>query len=312
MYASLRKRFRHRDFLSIADFTGEEIMGLLSFAAELKEAKKRGETHTFCAGKSLAMIFQKPSTRTRVSFEVAMFDLGGYALYLNAQDLQLGRGESIADTGRALSRYVDGCVIRTFRQEEVEELAEAATIPVINGLTSWEHPCQILADFLTILQSKGRLAGLKLAYVGDGNNICHSLLLGCPRVGMSIYVATPPQYAPHPAVVARAQEAAQGTEVVVTEDPVQAVKGADVVVTDVWVSMGQEEEAETKKKLFLPYQVNKELVSHAKPDFIFLHCLPAHRGEEVTAEVIDGPHSLVWEEAENRLHVQKALLALLL
>ncbi|MGO0123176.1 ornithine carbamoyltransferase [Desulfothermobacter acidiphilus] len=312
MYASLRKRFRRRDFLSMADFDREEIEGLLLFAAELKEAKKRGEAHTFCAGKSLAMIFQKPSTRTRVSFEVAMFDLGGYALYLNAHDLQLGRGESLEDTGRVLSRYVDGCVIRTYRQEELEEFAQVATVPVINGLTDWEHPCQILADFLTIWQSKGRLAGLKLAYVGDGNNICHSLLLGCPQVGISIHVATPARYAPHPLVVERAKKLAKDTEVEVGEDPVQAVKGADVVVTDVWVSMGQEDEAELKRTVFAPYQVNAALVAHARPDYIFLHCLPAHRGEEVAAEVIDGPHSLVWEEAENRLHAQKALLSLLL
>lgn len=312
MFASLRKRFHGRDFLSIGDVTGEEIRAMIDIARELKEARYRGDRHTLCEGKTLAMIFQKPSTRTRVSFEVAMYQLGGYALYLNAQDLQLGRGETIADTARVLSRYVDGIMIRTFSQEDVVALAEAATIPVVNGLTDWEHPCQILADLMTILEAKGRFEGLKVAWVGDGNNVCHSLLLAAPRVRMDIAVATPPGYEPHPEIVAAAKEAAAGSKVEVLNDPVEAVREADVVVTDVWASMGQEAEHTERVRIFRPYQVNASLLRHARPDCIFLHCLPAHRGEEVADEVIDGPASRVWDEAENRLHVQKALLALVL
>lgn len=312
MFASLRKRFHGRDFLSIGDVTGEEIRAMIDIARELKEARYRGDRHTLCEGKTLAMIFQKPSTRTRVSFEVAMYQLGGYALCLNAQDLQLGRGETIADTARVLSRYVDGIMIRTFSQEDVVALAEAATIPVVNGLTDWEHPCQILADLMTILEAKGRFEGLKVAWVGDGNNVCHSLLLAAPRVRMDIAVATPPGYEPHPEIVAAAKEAAAGSKVEVLNDPVEAVREADVVVTDVWASMGQEAEHAERVRIFRPYQVNASLLRHARPDCIFLHCLPAHRGEEVADEVIDGPASRVWDEAENRLHVQKALLALVL
>ncbi|MGQ9512797.1 ornithine carbamoyltransferase [Thermodesulfitimonas sp.] len=312
MFASLRKRFHGQDFLSISAVTGEEIKAIIDIARELKEARRRGDRHTLCEGKTLAMIFQKPSTRTRVSFEMAMYQLGGYALYLNAQDLQLGRGETIADTARVLSRYVDGIMIRTFSQGDVVALAEAATVPVINGLTDWEHPCQILADLMTILEAKGRFEGLKVAWVGDGNNVCHSLLLAAPRVRMDIAVATPPGYAPHPEIVAAAKEAAVGSKVEVLNDPVEAVREADVVVTDVWASMGQEAEHTKRVRIFQPYQVNASLLRHARPDCIFLHCLPAHRGEEVTDAVIDGPASRVWDEAENRLHVQKALLALVL
>lgn len=312
MYATLRKRFYQRDFLSVQDVSGEEIMAVIDFARELKVGVARGETHTFCSGKTLAMIFQKPSTRTRVSFEVAMYQLGGYALYLNAADLQLGRGETIADTARALSRYVNGIMIRTFDQKDVEVLAAEASVPVINGLTDREHPCQILADLMTVYEHKKRLEGLKLAWVGDGNNVCHSLLLACPNVGMDITVASPPGYEPDSDVVAAAREGAKRSKVEVTNDPVEAVRGADVVATDTWASMGQESERAERVRAFQAYQVNSSLVSHAKPDFIFLHCLPAHRGEEVSDEIIDGPASRVWDEAENRLHVQKAILALLL
>uniref|UniRef100_A0A7C2IF13 Ornithine carbamoyltransferase n=1 Tax=Ammonifex degensii TaxID=42838 RepID=A0A7C2IF13_9THEO len=312
MFASLRKRFHGRDFLSIGDVTGEEIKAIIQVAAEFKEGAKKGESHAFCEGKTLAMVFQKPSTRTRVSFEVAMYQLGGYALFLSALDLQLGRGETIADTARVLSRYVDAVMIRTFSQQDVEELAAAATVPVINGLTDWEHPCQVLADLMTVWEAKERFEGLRLAWVGDGNNVCHSLLLACPRVGMDIAVATPPGYAPHPEIVRAAKEVAEKTRVEVLTDPVEAVREADVVVTDVWASMGKEAEHAERVRVFQPYQVNSTLVGHARPDFIFLHCLPAHRGEEVTGEIIDGPQSRVWDEAENRLHVQKALLALLL
>lgn len=303
-----------RDLLSLHDFTPEEIKTILDLADELKAKQKGGEPHPYLRGKTLGMIFQKASTRTRVSFEVAMYQLGGYALFLSANDLQLGRGETIADTARVLSRYLDGIMIRTFAQADVIELARHADIPVINGLTDLLHPCQILADLQTIRERKGALAGLKLAYVGDGNNVCHSLLFGCAKTGMHISVASPEGYRPAEEIVslARADARQTGSRIEITGDPVEAVRGADIVVTDVWASMGQEKEAAARAKVFAPYQVNRELVRHAKPDFIFLHCLPAHRGEEVTDEIIDGPHSAVWDEAENRLHAQKAVLALLL
>lgn len=303
-----------RDFLSLHDFTPEEITTILEFSRELKEKQKRGEEHRCLEGKTLAMIFQKASTRTRVSFEVAMYQLGGYALYLNAADLQLGRGETVADTARVLSRYVDGIMIRTYSHAEVEELARWAEVPVINGLTDLLHPCQVLADLLTVLEKKGRLAGTKLAYVGDGNNVCHSLLFGCAKTGMDISVASPEGYGPKEKIVLLAREDARrtGSRIEILTDPAKAVEGADVVVTDVWTSMGQEKDKELRERVFGPYQVNKSLVARAKDDFIFLHCLPAHRGQEVTDEIIDGPHSAVWDEAENRLHTQKALLALLL
>ncbi len=303
-----------RDFLSILDLSAAEMEVVFDLARELKHKQKNGVAHPLCAGKTLAMIFQKPSTRTRVSFEVGMYQLGGQALYLNAADLQLGRGETVADTARVLSRFVDGIMIRTFKQSDVEELARFAAVPVINGLTDWEHPCQIMADLLTILEHKGRLAGLKLAYVGDGNNIAHSLLLGGTRMGMRVAVASPPGYAPNPELVDRAaaEAARSGGAVELTTDPAAAVRDADVVVTDTWASMGQEAEHEVRRVVFGPYQVNEALVRHARPDYIFMHCLPAHRGEEVVDAVMDGPNSVVWDEAENRLHVQKALLALLL
>lgn len=300
--------------LSLRDYSPEEIIQILDLADELKAAQKEGNHSSLLQGKTLGMIFQKPSTRTRVSFEVAMFQLGGHALYLSAADLQLGRGETISDTGKVLSRYLDGIMIRTFSQEDVEELAKSAEIPVINGLTDLLHPCQILADLQTVREHKGKLAGLKLAYVGDGNNICHSLLYGCTKTGMHISVASPEGYMPRREIVEEARLIAgeTGGSVIVTTDPLEAVQDADVVVTDVWASMGQESEQEERIKVFAPYQVNAGLVKRAKPDYIFMHCLPAHRGEEVTAEIIDGPHSVVFDEAENRLHAQKALLALLM
>jgi ornithine carbamoyltransferase len=303
-----------RDLLSLHDFTPEEVSAFLDLAAELKEKQKWSVPHPYLQGKTLGMIFQKSSTRTRVSFEVAMVQLGGYPMFLNANDLQLGRGESIADTARVLSRYLDGIMIRTFAQADVEELARYAGIPIINGLTDLLHPCQILADLQTIQEQKGRLAGLKLAYVGDGNNVCHSLLFGSAKVGMHISAASPQGYKPNEDIVRLAKEdaAATGSRIEILTDPVEAVRDADVVVTDVWTSMGQEAEQDERIKIFTPYQVNAELVAHARPDFIFLHCLPAHRGEEVTAEIIDGTASVVWDEAENRLHAQKAVLTLLL
>lgn len=303
-----------RDLLSLHDLTPEELAAVLDLAGELKEKQKRNIPHPLLAGKTLGMIFQKSSTRTRVSFEVAMYQLGGYALFLNANDLQLGRGETIADTARVLSRYLDGIMIRTYAQADVEQLARYADIPVINGLTDLTHPCQVLADLLTIKERKGKLAGLRLAYVGDGNNVCHSLLFGCAKVGMDISVASPEGYKPRQEIVSLAKEDAKqtGCRVEISTDPVKVVAGADVVVTDVWAGMGQEAEQAKRVAALLPYQINPALVSHAKPDYIFLHCLPAHRGEEVVDEIIDGPNSAAWDEAENRLHAQKAVLSMLL
>ncbi len=310
----VRKKFKGRDLLTLHDFTAEEVNFMLEEAARIKALQKAGIPHPYLRGKTLAMIFQKSSTRTRVSFEVAMVQLGGYALFLSPKDIQMGRGESIADTARVLSRFVDGIMIRTYAQGEVEELAEYAGVPVINGLTDLTHPCQILADLLTIKEHKGHLAGLKLAYVGDGNNIAHSLMFGCAKVGMNISIACPEGYRPNEKVVEQAMQdaLATGVKIEIVTDPVEAVTGADVVVTDVWTSMGQEAEYQERLKIFAPYQLNKELCAYAKEDYISLHCLPAHRGEEVTDEIIDGPHSAVWDEAENRLHAQKAVLALLM
>jgi len=303
-----------RDLLSLHDLTSEELAAILELAGELKEKQKQNIPHPLLVGKTLGMIFQKSSTRTRVSFEVAMYQLGGYALFLNANDLQLGRGETIADTARVLSRYLDGIMIRTYAQADVEGLARYADIPVINGLTDLTHPCQVLADLLTIKERKGKLAGLRLAYVGDGNNVCHSLLFGCAKVGMDISVASPEGYKPKQEIVRLAKEDAKytGSRVEIGTDPVKVVAGADVVVTDVWAGMGQEAEQAKRVASLLPYQINPALVSHAKPDYIFLHCLPAHRGEEVVDEIIDGPNSAAWDEAENRLHAQKAVLSMLL
>lgn len=308
-------QLKGRDLLSLHDYKPEEVAAIIKLAGELKEKQKRQEPHPYLQGKTLGMIFQKSSTRTRVSFEVAMYQLGGYPMFLSAGDLQLGRGESIADTARVLSRYLDGIMIRTFAQSDVEELARYASIPVINGLTDLLHPCQILADLLTIKERKGALAGLKLAYVGDGNNnICHCLLFGCAKVGMHISVASPEGYKPNSEIVRLAKEDAlqAGSKIEILTEPAEAVAEADVLVTDVWASMGQETERAERLRVFPPYQVNKKLAGFARPDFIFLHCLPAHRGEEVTTEVIEGPHAAVWDEAENRLHAQKAVLALLL
>ena len=303
-----------RDFLSIHDFTPEAIAQILDTAAMLKLRQKAGLTDQPLRGKTLGMIFQKSSTRTRISFEVAMWQLGGYALYLSANELQLKRGETIADTARVLSRYLDGIMIRTYSHEEVVELARYAEIPVINGLTDLLHPCQVMADLMTVAEKRGRLAGLRLAYVGDGNNMAHSLMFGGAKTGMHVAIATPTSYRPDPGIVeaARSDARATGARIEVVEDPGVAVKGADVVYTDVWASMGQESQAEEKRKALQTYQVNPKLMALAKAEAIFLHCLPAHRGEEVTDEVMDGPHSAVWDQAENRLHVQKAILALVM
>ncbi|MFZ5645943.1 MAG: ornithine carbamoyltransferase [Bacillota bacterium] len=305
---------RGRDLLSLHHYTPKEIEIILDTADYLRGLQKKSVPHQYLQGKTLGMIFQKSSTRTRVSFEVGIYQLGGYGLFLSASDIQLGRGETVPDTARVLSRYIDGIMIRTFKQSDVEELALHADIPVINGLTDLLHPCQVLADLMTIRQAKGKLAGLKLAYVGDGNNMAHSLMFGCAKTGVNITVASPEGYMPKPEIVtaAIADAAETGAEIKVVSDPAEAVAGADVVVTDVWASMGQEAEQLVRAEAFTAYQVSEELVKYAKKDFIFMHCLPAHRGEEVAAKVIDGPHSVVWDEAENRLHVQKAVMALLM
>ncbi|MBP3400385.1 MAG: ornithine carbamoyltransferase [Selenomonadales bacterium] len=306
--------FKGRDFLSLHDFTTEEIYQILDLAAELKEKQKKGEEHHILKGKTLGMIFEKSSTRTRVSFEVGMYQLGGSALFLSNRDLQIGRGEPIRDTARVLSRYLDGIMIRTFEGSKVEELADFASIPVINALTDEEHPCQVLADLQTIREHKGELKGLKMVYIGDGNNMVNSLMHGCAKVGMDISVATPAGYEPMESMVAEAMEDAKafGSKVEITQDILAAAKDADVVYTDVWASMGQEGEAEKRQKAFKDYQVNATVMAVAKPDAIVLHCLPAHRGEEITDEVIESKQSVIFDEAENRLHAQKAVMALVM
>jgi ornithine carbamoyltransferase len=296
-----------RDFLSVDDLAADELTRLLDRAAEMKAARKPSKA---LASKTVAMVFEKPSTRTRISFEVGIAELGAHALPLSSAELQLGRGETIEDTGRVLSRYVHAVVVPTFEQERLERLAEAASIPVINALSDLEHPCQALADLLTIREVKGKLKGVRLTYVGDGNNVAHSLLLAGALAGMDVVVATPPGYEPIPQIAKRAVEIAEATggSVEVTTDAVAAVTGTDVVYTDVWASMGQEREAEERRLIFAPYQVNTVLFARAADGAVLMHCLPAHRGEEITDEVIDGPRSVVWDQAENRLHAQKALM----
>lgn len=303
-----------KHFISLFNITAEEIESIFKLSAKLKRELKEGTPHHILKGKTLGMIFSKSSTRTRVSFEVGMYQLGGYPLFLSSGDIQLGRGESIYDTAQVLSRYISGIMIRTFKHSDVEDLARYGTIPVINGLTDLMHPCQILADLFTVYETKGKLKGLKMAYVGDGNNVANTLLHGCAKIGMDICVATPKSYGCHEEIVEEAKTEAKksGCSLVLTEDPIEAVTGADVVYTDTWVSMGQEAEKEIRLKTFMPYQVNKSLFSHAKRDAMFLHCLPAYRGLEVSEEIIDGSNSAVFEEAENRLHVQKAIMAILM
>ncbi len=303
-----------KHLLTLHDLTSEEVFDILKLAEKLKKELKAGVPHPLLKGKTLGMIFTKSSTRTRVSFEVGMVQLGGYPLFLSSNDIQLGRGETVYDTAQVLSRYIDGIMIRTFKQSDVEDLARFGSVPVINGLTDLVHPCQILADLLTVYEHKGTLKGLKMAYVGDGNNVAHSLLHGCAKVGMDIAVATPENYKCDGAMVDEALEDAKntGSRILITQDPVEAVKNADVVYSDTWISMGQEAEKAERLKVFMPYQVNSQLMSQAKPDAIFLHCLPAYRGYEVTEEVIDGPQSAIFDEAENRLHAQKAVMALLM
>ena len=312
IYDDLGRSFSGKSFLSIHDFTTEQIMRVMDLAALLKAEQKAGVPHPILKGKTLGMIFLKPSTRTRISFEVAIWQLGGYGLFLNANDLQLKRGETIADTARVLSRYLDGIMIRTFAHSDVIELAREGSIPIINGLTDLLHPCQVMADLLTGIEKFGDLAGRKLAYIGDGNNMVHSLMYGGAKVGMHVTCACPAGYEPDPEVVAaaRADGAATGAKMDVVRDPKEAVRGADILYTDVWASMGQEAEREKRVRDFQGYQINAELVGMANPDCIVMHCLPAHRGEEITDDAADGAHSVLWDEAENRLHAQKAILAL--
>lgn len=301
-----------RNYLSVDDLSPAELTQLLDLADAMK--RNPGAYQDRLHGRSVALIFEKPSTRTRVSFEVGVSQLGGHPVVLSSSELQLGRGETIEDTGRTLSRYVDAIVLRTFEQERLEVLAGAASVPVVNSLSDFEHPCQALADVLTVRQRLGGLAGKVLTYLGDGNNVAHSLLLAGAKTGMTVRVATPPGFEPIPQVVQRAAEIAadSGGAVEVTHDPEQAAKGADVLCTDVWASMGQEEEADERALVFPIFQLSQELVELANPDVVVMHCLPAHRGQEITAEVMDGPHSAIWDQVENRLHTQKALLLFLL
>ncbi len=301
-----------KSLIEIHHLSLEGIYQIFDLSASLKMKRLTGEPHRILEGKKLGMIFSKPSTRTRVSFEVGIFELGGTGLYFNQNDLQLKKSESVADTAKVLSRYLDGIMIRTFDHQDVIDLANEGSIPVINGLTDLHHPCQVLTDLFTILEKKRTLRGLKFAYIGDGNNMAHSILHGCSKVGMDVAIASPSGYKPVDFVVKESLENAKymGSKVEILDDPVAAVKDADVVYTDVWASMGQETEATDRKKKFQKYQVNPELVKNAKPDYLFMHCLPAHRGDEVVNEVIDSANSVVFDEAENRLHVQKAIMAL--
>jgi len=299
-----------RSFTRVADWSRDELLSVLDLADDLKGRQASHEEHHLLPGRTLAMIFQKPSTRTRVSFEVGMTQLGGHALYLAAGDLQLGRGETLKDTAVVLSRYVDGIMIRTFAQDDVEELAEHASIPVINGLTDSSHPCQALADVMTIRERLGRLEGVRVAYLGDGNNVCASLMVACAKLGASFVAATPEGYEPADEVVEIAREA--GGQVDLTNDPREAAEGADVLYTDVWTSMGQDEERDQRLRDLAGFGIDESLVQLANDDAIVLHCLPAHYGEEITEDVLYGPQSAVWDEAENRLHAQKALLALVI
>ncbi len=301
-----------RDFLCIDDLSAAELARLLDDAGAAKSSPDA--FRNALAGRHVALIFEKPSTRTRVSFEVAVTSMGGDPVTLRGDELQLGRGETIEDTGRVLSRYVDALVVRTFGHDRLVRLAEAASVPVVNALSDFSHPCQALADLQTIKEKKGRLEGLSLAYVGDGNNVAHSLMFGGAMTSMDVRVACPPGYEPDAGVVDRSSEIASrtGGRVEVTHDVAEASKGADVLYTDVWASMGQETEEEERARIFAPYRLDAAVVETAAPDVIVMHCLPAHRGSEITDEVIDGPHSVVWEQAENRLHAQKALLAWLL
>ena len=303
-----------KDIISIHAMTSEEVWEVVKTAEMIKLMKLSGQSYTPLVGKTLGMIFTKSSTRTRISFEVGMNQLGGHAIFLSSNDMQLKRGETIADTGRVLSGYLDGIMIRTFAHQDVVDLAASASIPVINGLTDLLHPCQVLSDLLTIYEKRGRMEGMKLTYVGDGNNMAHSLMYGGAKVGMDVNICCPEGYDPDPTIFKNAVEDAKatGAKIAVSRDPFEAVKGADIVYTDVWASMGQEAEHDKKVAALKDFQVNGKLMAAAKKDTLFMHCLPAHRGEEVTDEVADSPNSVIFHQAENRLHAQKAILALVM
>jgi ornithine carbamoyltransferase len=310
-YEEVKEFQMQKDLLRIYDLSRADMDSIFERTADLKKKKKNGTAYEPLKGKTLGMIFEKASTRTRVSFEVGMFQLGGHAIYLRWTDMQLGRGESIADTARVLSRYLDGIMIRTFAQSTLDELARHADIPVINGLTDLCHPCQILADLFTVIEKRGSYDGLKAVYIGDGNNIAHSWISAALRLNFDLTLACPKGHEPDAAIMERAgREAA--SKILMMPDPVEAVSGADVIITDTWVSMGQEKEYRERIKAFQGYQVNEKLLERATQDVLVMHCLPAHRGEEITDVVMDGPHSVVFDEAENRLHVQKAILELLM
>lgn len=310
----VKNKIHHKHFLTLADYTQDELTYLVQYAIRLKELQKSGIPHRYLEGKTLAMIFEKSSMRTRVSFEAAMFHLGGHAMFIGRDEISMGKRETIPDTAKVMSRFVDGIMIRTFGHDIVEELAANASIPIINGLTDDFHPCQVLADLITIYEKKGQFKGNKLVYVGDGNNMAHSLLIGSAIMGMDCTIVAPEGYQVQQRILDIAQKKADksGAKLVQTANIAEGVKDADIVYTDVWASMGFEDSAEERKEAFKDYQVNKELVQHAKEDYLFFHCLPAHRGEEVSASVIDGPHSVVFDQAENRLHAHKAVLATLL
>ena len=303
-----------KDLISIHDLSSSEIKDIFDLAADLKEKQKKGQIHHLLSGKSLALIFEKPSTRTRVSFEVGMYQLGGKTVHLSPRAVQLGVREAISDVARTLSCYVDGVMLRTFHHNDILEFARFASVPAINGLSDLFHPCQALTDVFTVMEKKKNLKGLKFAYIGDGNNVCHSLMFAAAKVGMNLTIAVPSGHEPKDKIVklAFADAKKAGVEIDILNDPVVAAKGADVIYTDVWASMGQEKQAKARQKKFAKFQVNKQLVKLAKKDVIIMHCLPAHRGEEITNEVIDGKNSVVFDQAENRLHVQKAILTLLL
>jgi ornithine carbamoyltransferase len=311
---TLKTSLNKKNFLSLNDLDREEILTILELSKDLKRDLKNGRLSQLLKGKTLAMIFQKPSTRTRLSFEIGIVQLGGTAIYLSSSDLQLARGESIEDTARTLSLYVDLIMARVNSHSDIEKLAAYSSIPVINGLSDSFHPCQILADLLTIQEKKNTFNGLKVAWIGDGNNVCNDLVLGCSKIGMNISVACPPGFEPNEEVlsVARQEASKSSTAISITDDPLKAVENADVLATDTFTSIGKDEERQQREEIFLPrYQVNSNLLKSAKQDCIFMHCLPASRGREVTPEVIDGKASVVWDQAENRLHVQKALMCML-
>jgi len=303
-----------KDLLKMDDLTKDEILDILNLADQLKYEQKHGIEHHHLKGKSLGMIFEKSSTRTRVSFEVGMYQLGGNSLFLTDRDLQIGRGEPIEDTARVLSRFIQGIMIRTFSHEKAEKLAKYSSIPIINGLTDTEHPCQVLADLMTIRENKNILEGLKVAFVGDGNNMANSLMIGCLKIGMNFSIASPKEYASSDEYLNKAKEIAEkeGVNFTVTTSPLEAAKGADVLITDVWASMGHEEETTERAKAFEGFQINKELMAVADKNAMVLHCLPAHRGEEITAEVLEDHADSIFDESENRLHAQKAVLVKLM